>query len=97
MVNKFKATAARGPDGFSKADLQHMPDAFLDALLGMLHIVETTDADWPAQLTFGTVLGLSKVDDAHEVHHFRPITLFSTIYRTWSRLRTRQMVRQLAQ
>lgn len=97
MVNKFKATAARGPDGFSKADLQHMPDAFLDALLGLLHIVETTDADWPAQLTFGTVLGLSKVDDAHEVHHFRPITLFSTIYRTWSRLRTRQMVRQLAQ
>ena len=97
MVKKFKATAARGPDGFSKADLQHLPGPFLESLLGLLHAVETTDTEWPSQLTFGTVLGLSKVDGAHNETQCRPITLFSTIYRTWARLRTRQMVRQLAQ
>ena len=97
MVKKFKATAARGPDGFSKADLQHLPGPFLESLLGLPHAVETTDTEWPSQLTSGTVLGLSKVDGAHNETQFRPITLFSTIYRTWARLRTRQMVRQLAQ
>ena len=97
MVKKFKSNAARGPDGFSKADLQHLPGPFLDALLGLLSAIETTDIEWPSQLVFGTVLGLSKVDGAHNATQFRPITLFSTIYRTWARLRTRQMVRQLAQ
>ena len=97
VVRKFKRNAARGPDGFSKDDLQQMPPSFTSALLEMLHAVETTEAEWPHQLAFGTVIGLSKIEHAHEEAHFRPITLFSTIYRTWSRLRTKDMIRQLAQ
>ena len=97
IVKKFKHTAARGPDGFSKDDLINMPDGHVTALLDMLHAIETTDAPWPEQLAFGTVIGLGKHDQAHEESHFRPITLFSTIYRAWAKLRTRQMIRQLAE
>ena len=63
----------------------------------MLTAVETTEPAWPAQLAFGTVIGLSKVDNAHEEGQFRPITLFSMLYRCWSRIRTKQMIRQMAQ
>eukprot|EP00435_Cladocopium_sp_Y103_P073834 s627_g45.t1 len=96
-VKRFKPRAARGPDGFSKEDLTCMPTSFLSALLQMLHAVETTDVAWPTQLAFGTVLGLSKCDNAHLEGQYRPITLFSAIYRTWARLRTHQFLWQMAQ
>ena len=95
VVRKFKSNAARGPDGFSKDDLQKMPSTHTSALLEMLHAVETTDMGWPHQLSWD--IGLSKIDNAHAEAHFCPITLFSTIYRTWSRLRTRESIRQMAQ
>ena len=97
VVKKFKQKAARGPDGFSKDDLKNMPESHTSSLLALLHSIETTDTPWPQQLAFGTVIGLSKVENAHEENQFRPITLFSTIYRTWSRLRTRELIRQLAE
>ena len=79
IINKFRRTAARGPDGFSKDDLLNMPNAHTQALLDLLRAVETTDTPWPAQLTFGTVIGLGKHEHAHEEGHFRPITHFSAI------------------
>ena len=82
---------------FPKDDLKNMPESHTSSLLALLHSIETTDTPWPQQLAFGTVIGLSKVENAHEENQFRPITLFSTIYRTWSRLRTREMIRQLAE
>lgn len=96
IVKKFKRRSARGPDGFSHHDLRHMPDAYVVPLLGLLNSIENTDTPWPQQLAFGTVLGLGKNDDPHEVSHFRPITLFSVLYRAWSRLRTRQLLQQIA-
>ena len=66
-MKSFKKQAARGPgpDGFSKQDLANMPTEFMTD--------NTTSVDWPRQLAFGTVIGLGKVDDAHEEGHFRPI------------------------
>ena len=75
--------------------LAAMPDSFLQAFLRMMHQIEYSDTPWPAQLCFGTVIGLAKIDAAHDVGHFRPITLFSTLYRTWARLRTKQLLRQM--
>ena len=95
-VIRFKAGAARGPDGFDKEDLHFMPDGFINPLLNLLHHIETTDCAWPHQLRFGTVLGFAKQNDSHEISHFRPITLFSMLYRCWSRIRTKQMIRQMA-
>ena len=94
-VRTFKRNAARGYDGFSRADLQNMPSAFSSALLHMLNQIETNELAWPQQIAFGAVIGLSKVDQAHEEGQFRPITLFSTVYGAWARLRTKQILRQL--
>ena len=96
-VTRFKPKAARGPDGFSKSDLQHMPRHHVAKLIHLFHLIETTDLAWPMQLLFGTVIGLAKRRDAHEEGHFRPITLFSMIFRCWSKLRTQHMIRQIAQ
>jgi hypothetical protein len=96
MIRKFKRKAARGPDGFSGEDLKHMPDGYAQPLLDLLQSIEQEDTDWPQQLAFGTVIGLSKQDGAHEEGHFRPITLFPTIYRAWARLRTKQMILQMS-
>eukprot|EP00435_Cladocopium_sp_Y103_P056110 s2860_g18.t2 len=95
-VKTFKPRAARGPDGFDKADLMGMPESFVLTFLAMLHSVESTVTPWPTQLLFGTVLGLAKCKDAHAEQHYRPITLFSILYRGWSRLRTKQLIAQLA-
>ena len=95
-VRQFKPRAARGPDGFAKNDLLFMPHSFSWPLLHMLQQIEQTDMPWPAQLLFGTVIGTAKRKDAHEESHFRPITLFSILFRCWSRLRTKQMISQMA-
>lgn len=95
-VKKFKVGAARGPDGFAKEDLVNMASSYVDSFLDLMHSIETDQTPWPQQLTFGTVLGLAKVDGAHEEAHFRPITLFSILYRAWARLRTRQLIQQMA-
>ena len=96
MIRKFKRKAARGPDGFSGEDLKHMPDGYAQPLLDLLQSIEQEDTAWPQQLAFGTVIGLSKQDGAHEEGHFRSITLFPTIYRAWARLRTKQMILQMS-
>jgi len=95
-VKSFKKHAARGPDGFSKEDLVNMPPAYIQQLLNMLTAIENTQVEWPAQLAFGTIIGIIKVDNAHEEGQFRPITLFSMLYRCWSRIRTKQIIRQMA-
>ena len=41
---------------------------------------------WPAQLLYGTVISLAKLDPAHLPSHFRPVVILGTVYRTWSRM-----------
>ena len=95
-AKRFKAHAARGPDGFAREDAVHMPDSHLDQFLSLLHHIEHDDLQWPQQLSFATVIGLAKVDGAHEEGQFRPINLFSTLYRNWARMRTKQMLQQMS-
>ena len=95
-VAKFKPKAASGLDGFSKEDLQWMPPSFTQPLIDMLNCLEDGRCDWPKQLLCGAVIGLAKHNGAHTAGHFRPITLFSMIFRAWSKLRTKQLIRQIA-
>ena len=96
-AQRFKTHAARGPDGFAKEDLFHMPEQHLEQFLSLLAQIENGDLPWPQQLSFATVIGLAKTDGAHEEGQFRPINLFSTLYRNWARLRTKQMLQQMSQ
>eukprot|EP00435_Cladocopium_sp_Y103_P066420 s304_g28.t1 len=95
-VNKFKPRAARGPDGFSKADLKNMPVSFVESILQMFSCIEQSDALWPRQLLTGLVIATAKHKDAHTVMQYRPLTLFSVLFRTWSKLRTRHLLVQLS-
>eukprot|EP00435_Cladocopium_sp_Y103_P041330 s1388_g11.t1 len=95
-VHKFKPRAARGPDGFSKEDLKNMPVSYVQSILQMFTSIEQSDAPWPRQLLTGLVLATAKHRDAHTVMQFRPLTLFSVIFRNWSKLRTRHLLAQIA-
>eukprot|EP00435_Cladocopium_sp_Y103_P016937 s4955_g4.t1 len=95
-VKRFKPRAARGPDGFDKDDLGSMPASFAQPFLDLMTAIENGATTWPSQLKFGTVIGLAKQDNSCAVEHFRPITLFPTLYRTWAKLRTKQIIQQMA-
>ena len=95
-IQRFKPRAARGPDAFGKQDLLHMPEAAVRELLFLLHSVEQGHCEWPQQWLLGFVCALSKANGRLDANGFRPICLMSMIYRTWSGLRARFLLRKLA-
>ncbi|CAJ1367098.1 unnamed protein product [Effrenium voratum] len=95
-LNKFKAHAARGPDGYGRLDLINMPPQLKQAHLDLLHRIEHGE-QWPQQLLNGHAHGLAKCVEAEEVSQYRPIIILSMIYRTWSSIRARQGLQQLEQ
>eukprot|EP00435_Cladocopium_sp_Y103_P020522 s3739_g5.t1 len=94
-VRRFKPKAARGADGYAKQDLLHMSPVHITWLLQLLNGIEIGSYEWPRQLQEGLVLALAKCPDAHAAGSYRPIVLLSIIYRCWSSLRSRQLLRML--
>ena len=94
-LRRFKSTAARGVDGISPRDLLNLPDAWSLQLLGLLTRIEDGLDSWPTSVLYGVVNLLAKDDDAHTISRFRPVVVFSVVYRAWSSLRARQLLRQL--
>ena len=94
-VRRLKPSAAKGTDGFARLDLLHMPLVFVQILLNFLMDIEHGVRTWPAQFFESIVLALAKHSDAHTAGGYRPIVLFSMIYRCWASLRCRQLLRQL--
>ena len=93
-LKRYKPYAARGPDGYAKTDLQNMPLPRLRELLELLTAIEA-GAAWPEQLLVGLVHALDKRNGKLDVEGYRPIVLFSIVYRTWSGIRARQLLRWL--
>ena len=91
-VRRFKPGAARGPDGCTKQDLLQMPRARVEQLLAFLVELETDSRPWPQQMVTGFVCLLRKGNGRTDVHGFRPICLYSIVYRTWAGLRSRQIL-----
>lgn len=94
-VKRFKPNAARGADGFAKRDLLNMSRMHVNWLLQFLMRIELEDLEWPQQLQQGLVLAIAKHSGAHEPGSYRPIVLFSIIYRCWGSLRSRQLLRAI--
>ena len=92
-VARLKPQAARGPDGFARLDLLKMPLFYVQILIQFLMQIEQSARDWPEQMTLGIVLALAKHSEAHTPGAYRPIVLFSMIYRVWASLRCRQLLR----
>lgn len=89
-----KKKAATGPDGVSRQDLLHLPEAATEAILQMLAGIEQGN-EWPRQLVVGVVAALAKIPTATTTNHFRPITILPVAFRTWSSIRARQILQHL--
>jgi hypothetical protein len=87
--------AATGLDGVSRADLLQLSDPDL-ATLSLVYQLAINTGTWPQQVLQGYVRSLAKVEDPSEVGHFRPITVFSNVYRTWSSITARHWLAQLS-
>ena len=94
-VRSKKKLAAVGPDGISRLDLLRMPDDLTAQLVDCVNKIEA-GAPWPESTMQGTIHALEKRDDSARVGDFRPICIFSMIYRTWGSIRARQILKHLA-
>lgn len=94
-VRSKKKRSAVGPDGVSRSDLIGMSDAGVEAILQIIQAIEQ-GSPWPRSLMVGLISMLEKKEDAEKVTDFRPICIFSVIYRTWASIRARQILRFLA-
>ena len=93
---RYTARSARGPDGFDHLDLVHMPYTLKEGMVELLQHIED-GADWPLQLLKGFCHPLPKHDQACTAAHYRPIVIFPMIYRSWSSMRSKGIIRQLGQ
>ena len=95
-LKRYRPKAAIGADGFSPSDLRHMPDSWTLQLLSLLNEIESGTTTWPRQILYGKVISLAKRTPATMPDHYRPVVVFSVIYRTWASLRSQLLLRQIA-
>ena len=89
-----KKRSACGFDGVTLNDLRHLPEPALGALCEMFRHAELT-GQWPEQLVHGKVVSLAKNDCPGSPADFRPITVFSLVYRVWSSFHARKALSSL--
>ena len=95
-LRKKKTRAATGPDAWSREDLLRLPDDLTNEIIRLLSAIEQGKS-WPTTVITGLVCSLEKVVGASTVNQYRPITVFSIIYRTWSSIRAKQCLRHMLQ
>ena len=89
VIHKKKSKTSAGFDGVTLHDLKHMPRPVLQALCDIFASAES-DGGWPSQLVDGKVVSLAKVASPSSPSDFRPITVFSLLYRCWSSAQARR-------
>ena len=94
-LRRFRPRAARGPDGWARDDLLRLPVSRTQELLCFLRSLEVEGRPWPKQLVVGFVCLLCKGNGKLDANGFRPICLFSIVYRTWAGIRARQVLAAL--
>eukprot|EP00438_Fugacium_kawagutii_P024384 Skav213360 [mRNA] locus=scaffold317:292453:295758:+ [translate_table: standard] len=95
-LSSFKPNAATGPCGWTLADLKHMTDQQISALLDFFAEIEG-GGSWPKQWNVGLIHLLQKKDSCTSVDAFRPITVISLFYRVYSGLRAGQLLCALSE
>lgn len=95
-LKRKSSKSATGLDGVSRVDLLSLQDSDLQILLRTFSCAGKT-GNWPQQVLNGYVRSLAKTDDPLTVGHYRPITVFSQWYRTWSSIAARHWLAQLSQ
>ena len=94
IIKSKKKTSATGLDGVSRADLMASSTNDLLSLMSIFAEAESSGR-WPEQMLTGTVRSLAKCREPATPNHFRPITVFSLVYRLWSSSQSRYWLTRL--
>ena len=95
VVNlRYQAHAARGSDSFDHLDLRRMPTQFKMALVNLFNEIEGGQP-WPQQLLLGLGHCLHKHSLAATIAEFRPIIVYSVLYRSWASWRSSSLLSTL--
>ena len=89
-----KTRSATGPDGVSRQDLVALPDSGASAIVQLFQAVESGHP-WPPQVANGFVSSLDKQKGDGGVDSYRPVTVFSMVYRIWSSCRAKSALKTL--
>ena len=92
---RYGPRAARGPDGLGHQDLRKMPVRHQEELVKILNQCEA-DTYWPKVWRTGFVHSLEKKDGATRVNEYRPVIIYSTVYRSWGSLRAKRFLQFLS-
>ena len=94
VFRNTQALQTGGPDGWRREDVKSLPDDMLHDLVALYEAVES-GMPWPTQLTRGHVFCLQKTPRKHDVANYRPVVLFSLLYRLWGNMRARHYLTQM--
>ena len=86
-----KSQAATGLDGVSRSDLLQADPTTLSSLCSA-YARACDDGHWPQQVIMGRVASLAKVEQPEKTSDYRPITIFSLIYRCFSSIHARALL-----
>lgn len=87
--------AARGGCGFSVREMIRFPRPIVEQLFRIFNACEDGNR-WPDNWILARVTMLSKSDQPVSPFDARPITVFSVLYRQWSRYRSREILEYYA-
>ena len=91
-ITSIRSKTATGVCGWNADELKTLPDCILCDLIKVFQCY--TKKGFPAWFMQARVIPLAKKPHACEPKHSRPITILSLLYRVWSRVVTRQILRQ---
>ena len=92
-IKTTKSRSMKGADGWSFSDLRLLPKASVQVLLSLFALIEV-DQQWPKLLkTWLVVLLRKKPEGVVPCTQVRPISVVSTLYRMWAKMRTKQFLR----
>ena len=89
-----KSRSAVGLDGVRRTDVLAMDSNQLSSIVNLFRRAHC-DGTWPRQVLQGSVASLAKKPDPCGVGDFRPITVFSFVYRLWSTLQSHYWLAQI--
>ena len=94
-VTHKKAKAATGLDGVSRQDVISLGPNGLQTLVSLFKRAHK-DGEWPRQLLQGQITSLAKKPSPAGPEDYRPITVFSIIFRVWSTIISRFWIQHLS-
>ena len=82
-----KSRSATGLDGVSREDILQLTGNEMQSLVSLYDRAAHT-GEWPRQVVQGLVKSLAKKVDPMDAPDYRPICVFSVVYRLWSSLQS---------